>query len=131
MAELLEVGIGRRIVALAVVTTAETVAATSEALAPPRPGVRAVIRGLVQFDSGADTTAITVRIRRGTIATDPLVSEAIAEETTAALAETWVVSAVDTLGDVATVQYVVTIQATAATANGTIDNATIEVDLIG
>ncbi len=41
------------------------------------------------------------------------------------------VSAVDTLGDVATVQYVVTIQQATASANGTVDNATIEVDLIG
>ena len=131
MAELLEAEVGRRTTALAVVTTTEIVCATTAPLAPPRPGVRARLRRLVELDSGADTSAVTIRIRRGTTITGTLVSEAIAEETTAALAETWVVSALDSLGDVASVQYVVTIQQTAATANGTVDNATIEVDLIG
>ncbi len=131
MAELLEKEVGRRTTALAVVTTTEIVCATSGAIAPPRPGTRAILRGLVELDTGADTTAVTIRIRRGTTITGTLVSEAIAEETTAALAETWVVSALDEPGDVGTVTYVVTIQQTAASANGTVDNATIEVDLIG
>jgi hypothetical protein len=131
LAELLEKGVGRRTTALAVVTTTEIVCATSEPLAPPRAGVRAILRGLVELDSGTATDGVTVRIRRGTTITGTLVSEAIEEETTAALAETWVVSAVDTLGDVATVQYVVTVQQATASANGTVDNATIEVDLIG
>lgn len=131
MGELYEVGIGRRITALAVVTTTEIVCATSEPLSPHRAGLRARLRGLVELDSGAGTDGVTIRIRRGTTITGTLVSEAIVEETTAALAETWVVSAVDTLGDVATVQYVVTIQQATASANGTVDNATIEVDLIG
>ena len=131
MAELLEAEVGRRTTALAVVTTTEIVCATTAPLAPPRPGIRARLRGLVQLDSGTGTDGVTIRIRRGTTITGTLVSEQIEEETTALLAETWVVSAVDTLGDVATVQYVVTIQQASASANGSVDNATIEVDLIG
>ena len=131
MADVLETEVGRRTTALAVVTTTEIVCATTAPLAPPRPGVRAVLRGLVELDSGTGTDGVTIRIRRGTTISGALVSEAIEEETTALLAETWVVSAVDTLGDVATVQYVVTIQQASASANGSVDNATIEVDLIG
>ena len=131
MAELLEAEVGRRTTALAVVTTTEIVCATTAPLAPPRPGISARLRGLVQLDSGTGTDGVTIRIRRGTTITGTLVSEQIEEETTALLAETWVVSAVDTLGDVATVQYVVTIQQASASANGSVDNATIEVDLIG
>lgn len=131
MADVLETEVGRRTTALAVVTTTEIVCATTAPLAPPRPGVRAVLRGLVELDSGTGTDGVTIRIRRGTTISGALVSEAIEEETTALLAETWVVSAVDTLGDVATVQYVVTIQQASASANGSVDNATIEVELIG
>ena len=131
MAEIYEVEVGRRTTALAVVTTTEIVCATTGVISPHRGGLRARLRGLVELDTGADTVGVTIRIRRGTTITDTLVSEAIVEETTAALAETWVVSALDALGDVASVQYVVTIQQASASANGTVDNATIEVDLIG
>lgn len=131
MAELLEKGIGRTTADITVVTTAEIVAATSEALAPPRAGVRALIKGYVELSTGVGTSAVTARIRRGTGITAPLVSEASTEGATAVEAATWVVTAVETLGDLGTVTYVVTIQQTGASGNGIINNATIEVELLG
>lgn len=130
MPELLEKGVGRTTTDVTVTTTTETVAATSEKIAPPRAGVRALIKAYVTLDSGAGTTAVTPRIRRGTTASGTLVSEAVAHETTAAEAATWVVTAEEVLGDLGEVQYVVTVAQTGASGNGTVANATIEVELL-
>jgi len=125
MSDIREAGFGRATTAVTIVTTTEAVAVTSEIIKVTRRGMRALIFAFIEVDSGTATTAITGRIRAGKAITGTLISEAIAEETTAALAETWVVSAVDELGDVDEVSYSATIQQTAASANGTIDNATI------
>lgn len=125
MSDIREAGFGRATADVTIVTTTEVVAVTSEVIKVTRRGMRALILGVAAVDSGTLTSAITARIRAGNAITGTLISEAIAEETTAALAETWTVLAVDELGDVDEVSYSLTIQQTAANANGTISNATI------
>lgn len=129
MSDIREASFGRATADGTIVTTTELVAATSEPVAVPRVGMRALILGWAQVDSGAATTAITPRIRQGTAIGDTLVSEAIAEETTAAEAATWFASAVVELADLDAVQFVMTVQQTDATGNGTVNNATILVFL--
>ena len=130
MPDIQEVGFGRVTADTTVVTTAETEAAESGRIAVPRANMTALIIAFINLDSGAGTTAVTPRIRNGTDTGGTLVSEAIAHETTAAEAATWVVTATEVLGDVGEVQYIASVLQTGATGNGTINNATIIVLLL-
>ena len=127
MSDIREAGFGRATGDVTIVTTTEVVAVTSEVIKVTRRGMRALIFAFAAVDSGTLTAAITARIRAGSAITGTLISEEIAEETTAALAETWTVTAVEELGDVDEVSYSMTIQQASANANGVISNATIVV----
>lgn len=103
-----------------IVTTAETVAATL-------PGVNTrdrlepvAVSGVAQVTAGVGTTALTPRVRRGVDATGVLVGEG--NPLTVAAGNTLGVpfAAVDVPGEVAGQSYVLTVQQTAATGNGTI-----------
>lgn len=115
-----------------IVTTAETVAATVAGVSTPRPGLKVVITAIVQVTTGGSTTALTPRIRRGTAITDPLVGEANAQQVAAAAGSTETVEIMveDFPGEVAGQSYVVTVQQTAAAANGAIVQADIRVDVV-
>jgi hypothetical protein len=104
---------------LAVVTTAETVLASITGVTLPRAGLPVVISAAGSMTIGASTTAVTLRCRRGVDATGALVGTAEVPTEVAAnqaiLAGSWV----DTPGELANATYVVTVQQTAATGNGT------------
>ena len=101
------------------VTTAETILATLTGVATPRKtSVR--LRGWAQITTGANTTAITLRIRRGSAITDTLIGEANPIQLAAAAGSTEdvEVEAVDPSIDLANATYILTAVQVAATANG-------------
>jgi len=105
---------------VAVVTTAETTIIASGPATAGRQTVNVCVIGYVQFTTAASTTAVTVRIRRGAAVGGTLVGEGNAEQVKAAAGSTEAFSIMvcEDRADVATVDYNLTLQATAAGANG-------------
>jgi hypothetical protein len=106
-----------------VVTTAETVAGSVFVAAVPGPGARVRLIGDMTVTTGASTTALTPRWRRGIDATGVLVGEGNPVTAAAATNNDLSFNVTDTPGEVAGQTYVLTVQATAATANGTVLSA--------
>lgn len=129
MPDVKELAIGAATTNVTVTTTTETEAVQSGRIAVPSQRVRAIIVAIINLDSGAGTTAVTPRIRRGTTTSGTLVSEAIAHETTAAEAATWVVAAEEELTDLGHVEYIASVEQAGASGNGTVNNALILVFL--
>lgn len=104
------------------VTTAETVVATLPGVS--NQSVDGIIRldGLAQVSGGTNTTFATLRIRRASL-TGTLIGEADAATLTGAAQGTFGIMAEDTPGEVAGVSYVLTVQLTAASANGSVPYA--------
>lgn len=108
-------------------TTSETVVATLNGVSTG--GRRDIhLRGWAQVTTGAATTALTARIRRGTTVGGTLIGEVAAEQVAAAAGSTEEVEAeaVDAGVELGGASYVLTVQQTAATGNGTALQASIE-----
>ena len=110
-----------------VVTTAETVAATLTvdpvfANAP----IGRVISGYLNVTPGAATTALVIRVRQGNTTGGALVGTADTVTVAAAGLESVFFSQVDTGVAPANNQYCVTVQQTAATGNGTVNDGAIQ-----
>jgi len=113
-----------------ITTTTETVLATMLPFNTLNPAGEGVV---VSFDtmvtSGTGTTALVFRVRQGTTITGALVANAITVPVTAGgtlpIGFTVVDSSALALNDQNGLQYVVTVQQTGATANGTCTAATI------
>jgi len=111
------------------VTTAETILATLTGVSTPRrQQVR--LRGWAQITTGANTTAITLRIRRGSAITDLLIGEANPVQLAAAAGSTEDVEieAADNGVDLAAATYILTAVQTAASANGSSLHAAIHAE---
>lgn len=112
------------------VTTAETVAVTiSPAVAITAPsGEGVAIQGSVNVTAGTGTTAIQVRVRQGTSTSGTLVGQAVthtlAAGATASVPVDQQDSSASALAGTAD-QWIVTVQQTGASANGTVNSATI------
>lgn len=109
-----------------ITTTTETVACTLPGVSTP--GRRTVrIEGEAQVTTGAATTHLTPRIRRGTDITGTLIDEANAVSIGAAAGgtEPLQIAAEDENIDLANGTYVLTVQQTAATGNGTVLQASM------
>jgi hypothetical protein len=115
-----------------VTTTTETVLATVSGVSTDGPGQRVRVTGWAQVTPGTGTTSLTLRIRRGVDATGALVGEAnaVAAAVAAGSAREIDLEAIDVLGDVAGQSYVLTIQQTAATANGTVLQSQIRAEIL-
>jgi len=102
-----------------VTTTTETVVATLSGLSTPRKR-DITLSGWAQMTTGTNTTGLTVRIRRGTGITGTLVGEANIEQIEAAAGsiEGIDITALDLGIDMSNGTYVLTIQQTAASADG-------------
>lgn len=101
-------------------TTAETVVATLSGITTAQPGEKIVLKGLAQLTTGTGTTAVTPRIRRDSV-TGTVVNEAnpITVGAAAGSTEDFEVECEDSFsGEVAGQTYVLTLEQTAATANG-------------
>ncbi len=109
------------------VTTTETVIITSDLIALPSETVLVYVLGWAQLTSGAATTTVTPRLRRGAAITSPLLGEANAEtiKTAAGSTEAFIIALTETVQNLATVQYSLTLQQAAATGDGTVLQASI------
>jgi hypothetical protein len=112
-----------------VTTTTETVVLTLPAVSTNGPGDTVSIQGIVDMTYGTGTTAVTVRVRRGTGITGTLVGTADPWNVTAGNTSEQTFAVEDTPGEVAGQAYVVTVQQTAATANGSVLHAEAEISL--
>lgn len=101
----------------------ETVVATMSGITLPRPGMPVAITYLGTLTTGATTTAVTIRCRRGIDATGVLVGTAEVPTEAAAVQADLAGGWTDFPGELANGSYVVTVQQTAATSVGTSVNA--------
>lgn len=112
------------------VTTAETVIATVAGVSTYRPGETLQIKGSATITNGTNTTALTFRVRRDSL-TGTVVNNAdpVQIETAAASSEDHDVSCEDSpAGEIANGTYVLTVQQTGASANGTALNASLVIE---
>lgn len=109
------------------VTVAETVIISTPPLVIPADAVQVLILAWAQLTTGANTTTVTPRIRRGTLITDPLVGEANAEniKAVAGSTEPFLIMVAETVQGLDKQQYSLTLEQAAATANGTALQASI------
>lgn len=114
-----------------VTTTTETEAAEVSAPPPNRTGLTYTVRGWAQVTIGTGGTAVTPRIRRGTSVSGTLVGEGNAIQGTAGNTVLVGIAVNDTPGEVSSLDYVVTVQQTAATADGTVLQAHLETEVSG
>lgn len=111
-----------------ITTTTETVIATLTGVSTSGPGRTVRLKGEVKMTTGTATTALTPRIRRDSL-TGAITHDATPEqvEVAAGLVESHDIVTGDTLaGEVFNATYVLTIQQTAATADGTVHYAYLE-----
>lgn len=103
-----------------VTTTSETVVATVSGINTYAPGAPIRLKGFVQLTTGTATTAVTLRVRRDSV-TGTVVNEPNAEQIEAAAGSTEgheVLCDDSFAGEVAGQTYVLTVEQTAATGNG-------------
>lgn len=117
------------IVNAAPVTTAETIVWQSPPASPRYDQDQWTIEGVLDFLTGTATTAVTIRCRRGSLVTSPIVGSAELDTVAAAVNQPVPFQFVDAPGAVAGLVYSITYQATAATGNATINSAAGEVTI--
>lgn len=112
------------------VTTAETVVATVSGVHTPRR-VNVQITGWAQLATGTGTTTVTPRIRRGTTVAGVQLGDArpVALGAAAGSTEEFEFQAEDAGVDLAGASYVLTLEQTGATGNGTVAQARIAAEL--
>lgn len=127
MADVREVVLAQATANVAVTTTTETVAVSSGPVKTPFQTHQIVILAWGQLTTGTGTTTVTPRIRRGTAITGALVGEANAETVKAAAGgtEPFVIMVAEERADQESVEYSLTLAQAAATADGTILQASI------
>jgi len=132
MPELLEKAVATTTTNLTLTTTAETVIVSSGRVPVPSHTCLVHIRAWAQLTTGAGTTAVTPRIRRGTTATGTLVGEGNAEtvKVTAGGTEPFKMETTEQRSNEESVEYSLTLEQTGATGNGTALQAAIEVEIL-
>lgn len=118
--------------AVPLVTTAETLVLASAAQTVEPTTGKAAIKGFVTLTVGTNTTAVTVRLYRGATSAGTLIGTAVAQAGNFAAGSPAGFSAVatDTLTNVGTAQYCMTVQQTSASANGSATTALLEVEIL-
>ena len=118
--------------AVTLVTTAETVAVVLPVLAEQLAGGGGlVVRGYFNFIAGTGTTAVVTRVRQGSTTGGTLVGAADTQSVTAGNTTEITFGQVIPAGSVPYGnQFCVTVQQTAATGNGTVNDGYIELDAI-
>jgi len=111
--------------AATITTTTETVGATLSAVSTQSADNVVVLMGYLDVTTGTGTTAVVVRVRRGVDATGTLIQQAVTEQVTAGNEISVPIFVQDTPGEVSNQSYVITVQQTAATANGTLNRASL------
>ena len=132
MAELLEKVAATTTTNVAVTTTTETVAISSGPVKVPYATCRVAIKAWCQLTTGTATTTVATRIRRGTAITGTLVGEANVEDVkvAAGLREPFFIMTSEDRANVDSVEYSLTVEQASASADGTIVQASIEVEIL-
>jgi hypothetical protein len=113
------------------VTTAETVVATLTGVSTNQPNQQVGLRGTYNITLGAATTALVTRIRRDSVS-GTVVGEVQTEQifSAAGSTEDHEIYREDAgAGEFSGRTYVVTVSQTAATGNGTVNNASLECEV--
>lgn len=113
--------------ATALVTTAETVIATSLPISTRSASEQLTVTGWADILAGTGATGVVLRVRRGTGITGTLVSNATTQTLAAGNTLDFDLVVTDTPGEVAGQVYVLTAQQVAATANGSVTAASIQI----
>jgi hypothetical protein len=103
-------------------TTTETVVATISSVTTTNIYRRLLFAGVVEVNPGTGATGLTVRIRRDSVS-GTAIGTAVVVAATAGSKIDVSMAATDEPGEVVKQTYVLTVQQTAATANGTCDVA--------
>lgn len=114
------------LVPTALVTTAETVIATSLPISTRSASEQLTLTGWADITAGTGATGVILRIRRGTGTTGTLVSNATTQTLAAGNTLDFDLVVTDTPGEVAGQNYVLTAQQVAATANGNVTAASLQ-----
>lgn len=112
-------------------TTAETVIATLSGVSTNQPGQTVGFAGGCVITTGANTTGVTLRVRRDSL-TGSLISETVPDAVSAAAGsvESHQIAVGDTtLGEFSGVTFVLTAQQVAATADGTVSQANLRCEV--
>jgi len=125
MPEIFEANFAHATTDVAVPTTTETVAVSSPVVILPLQTHHILVFAYCQMTAGTGTTTVTPRIRRGTAVTDPLVGEGNAITLAAGNTGNLVLMVAEDVAGRDSVQYSLTVQQAAATANGTVLQAGI------
>ena len=104
---------------VALATSAETVVCTLSGVDTTPESDPVQLQGEVDVTTGTGTTALVLRVRRGTTTADALVGAASTSTASAGVSESPTIQVEDVPGQVAGQSYVLTVQQTGATANGT------------
>lgn len=113
------------------VTTAEAVVATVTGTSANQAGQTVAVRGTYNITLGTNTTAVVTRVRRDSL-TGTVVGEVQTEQifSAAGSSEEHEIYREDVgAGEFSGRTYVVTASQTAASANGTVNNASVEVEV--
>lgn len=115
-----------------ITTTTETVIISSGGIILPFQTALILIKAWAQLTTGAATTTVTPRIRRGTAVGGTLVGEANAITIGAAAGsnEQFFIMAMEGRSGEQSVEYSLTLQQASATGNGTVLQAGIEVEVL-
>jgi len=127
MADIKEVAFNHSVADVTIPTTTETVVISSGPVSLPFHTCHVIILAWCQLTSGAGTTDIVPRVRRGNTTAGALVGEANAEvvKTAAGSREPFMIMVHEERAGEEAVEYCLTIQQAAATANGTVNQAAI------
>jgi hypothetical protein len=114
--------------AITVVTTAETLVVVGFTVTLPSGNGKAVIRGWLDLNVGAGTTAITIAVYRGAAIGGTVIGAKNAEagDFTAGNTAHFDVEFIDLLQNVGGAQYCMSVTQTGATGNGSVLNALID-----
>ena len=112
-----------------IATTTETVVVTGNFISPPYGNAKAVIMGTVDIATGTGTVFLTFRIRRNPGAENVVVLQQL-DSTPAPNTALRGFQVADAIPDGRAVQYQVSVQQNAATANGSVAFANVTVLLI-
>ncbi len=127
MSSILQAGFGVNIAAQTITTTTELSGVTSSLVVATTPVEHVLVIGYLTVALGAGTTTGTVRIRRGSGITGTVVGNPQARTVTASTTVTLVAMVSEDQILLGEIQYTVSMQQGAATANGTIQEAVIVV----
>lgn len=116
-----------------IVTTAETVVCTLAGVSAQGPQCSVQLRGWAQVTLAANSTGVTLRVRRGTSVSGTLVGEAnaVTSGITASTNFAGDVEVTDAPGEVAGQSYVLTVEVTGASANNTALQGSLEATVQG